>query len=41
MPFIKDSKNWNQRWEDDISIDSNYITNMDELCEPEDEIDVN
>ena len=40
MPFIKDTKNWNQRWDDDISIDGNYITNMDELCEPEDEIEI-
>lgn len=38
MPFIKDNKNWNQRWEDDISMDGNYITNMDELY-PEDEIE--
>ena len=39
MPFIKDDKNnWNRRWEDDISMDGNYITNMDELY-PEDEIE--
>lgn len=38
MPFIKDNKNWNQRWEDDLSMDGNYITNMDELY-PNDEIE--
>lgn len=39
MPFIKDDKNnWNRRWEDDISMDGNYITNMDELY-PDDEIE--
>ena len=39
MPFIKDNKNnWNQRWEDDISMDGNYITNMDEFY-PDDEIE--
>ena len=39
MPFIKDDKNnWNRRWEDDISMDGNYITNMDEFY-PDDEIE--
>lgn len=39
MPFIKDDKNnWNHRWEDDISMDGNYITNIDELY-PNDEIE--
>ena len=39
MPFIKDDKNnWNRRWEDDVSIEGNYITNMDELY-PDDEIE--
>ena len=41
MPFIKDSNsNWNSRWEDDISIDGNYITNMDELYNPDDEVEI-
>lgn len=39
MPFIKDDKNnWNRRWEDDVSMDGNYITNMDEFY-PDDEIE--
>ena len=40
MPFIKDTKNWNRRWEDDISIDGNYITNIDELCESDNELEI-
>ena len=41
MPFIKNDKNnWNHPWEDDISMDGNYKTNMDEQCEPDDEIKI-
>ena len=39
MPFIKDDRNnWNRRWEDDVSMDGNYITNIDELY-PDNEIE--
>lgn len=41
MPFIKDNKNnCNRRWEDDISMNGNYITNMDELGETNNEIEI-
>ena len=26
MPFIKDTKNWNQRWDDDINYEGNGFT---------------
>ena len=39
MPFIKDTKNWNQRWEDDINYEANGFTHIDEV-QFDDEIDI-
>lgn len=39
MPFIKDTKNWNQRWDDDINYEGNGFTHIDEV-QFDDEIEV-
>lgn len=39
MPFIKDNKNWNQRWEDDINYEGNGFTHIDEV-QFDDEVDI-
>lgn len=39
MPFIKDTKNWNQRWDDDINYEGNGFTHIDEV-EFDNEIDI-
>lgn len=39
MPFIKDNKNWNQRWDDDINYEGNGFTQIDEVM-VDDEIEI-
>ena len=39
MPFIKDNKNWNQRWDDDINYEGNGFTHIDEV-QFDDEVDI-
>lgn len=39
MPFIKDTKNWNQRWDDDINYEGNGFTHIDEV-QFDDEVDI-
>lgn len=39
MPFIKDTKNWNQRWDDDINYEGNSFTHIDEV-QFDNEIDI-
>lgn len=39
MPFIKDTKNWNQRWDDDVNYEGNGFTHIDEV-QFDDEIEV-
>jgi energy-coupling factor transporter ATP-binding protein EcfA2 len=31
MPFVKDTKNWNHSWEDDINIEGNGFTHVNEV----------
>ena len=39
MPFIKDTKNWNQRWDDDINYEGNGFTHIDDV-QFDDEVDI-
>ena len=39
MPFIKDTKNYNQRWDDDINYEGNGFTHIDGV-QFDDEVDI-
>ena len=39
MPFIKETKNWNQRWDDDVNYEGNGFTHIDEV-QFDDEVDI-